>query len=163
MLGKTGGDVLRSIVADAKSGDPANKERTAARLYSESYMPDTTRQEDNTVVNSALNCGYSIMRGSAARYLTSYGFLCAVGVYHRNKLNAFNLCRATSWKRFALRIVNWEDAAAKHQNRLKEVLPPDGSARFLQITDRQYASMKILAGAKTRKEKVLDSRQTLIF
>lgn len=66
MLGKTGGDVLRSIVADAKSGDPANKERTAARLYSESYMPDNTRQEDNTV-NSALNYKYFIMREAPQR------------------------------------------------------------------------------------------------
>lgn len=61
------------------------------------------------------------------------------------------------------RIVNGEDAVDKHLNRLKKALPPKGSVRFLQITDRQYATMKVLVGARTKTEKILDSRQTLLF
>ncbi len=90
MLGKRGGDELRALAAEVKSGDPDNRESAAARLYFDSYMPDTTRQEDNAV-NAALNYGYAVMRGAVARSLTSYGFLCAVGIHHRNELNAFNL------------------------------------------------------------------------
>lgn len=90
MLGKRGGDELRALAAEVKSGDPDNRESAAARLYFDSYMPDTTRQEDNAV-NAALNYGYAVMRGAVARSLTSYGFLCAAGIHHRNELNAFNL------------------------------------------------------------------------
>ncbi len=90
MLGKRGGDELRALASDVKSGDPDNRESAAARLYFDSYMPDTSRQEDNTV-NAALNYGYAIMRGAVARSLVSFGFLCAVGIHHRNELNAFNL------------------------------------------------------------------------
>ncbi len=90
MLGKRGGNELRALAAEVKSGDPTNRESAAARIYFDSYMPDTTRQEDNTV-NAALNYGYAIMRGAVARSLTAYGFLCAVGIHHRNELNAFNL------------------------------------------------------------------------
>lgn len=90
MLGKRGGDELRALAAEVKSGDPDNRESVAARLYFDSYMPDTTRQEDNAV-NAALNYGYAVMRGAVARSLTSYGFLCAAGIHHRNELNAFNL------------------------------------------------------------------------
>ena len=47
--------------------------------------------------------------------------------------------------------------------RLKKELPEKDSVRFLQITDRQYAAMKPLLGVKTKKEKFVDSRQTLLF
>ena len=90
ILGKKGADELRAIATDVRSGDKENRESTAARIYFDSYMPQTTRQEDNCV-NAALNYGYSIMRGAVARSLTSYGFLCAVGIHHKNELNSFNL------------------------------------------------------------------------
>ena len=61
------------------------------------------------------------------------------------------------------RIVNGEDAIDKHLQRLSEHLPKKGSVRFLQITDRQYAAMKILLGTKTKREKFVDNRQTLLF
>ncbi len=61
------------------------------------------------------------------------------------------------------RIVSGEDAVDKHLNRLKKALPQKGSVRFLQITDRQYAAMKVLVGTQTKKEKILDLRQTLLF
>lgn len=90
ILGKKGADELRAIATDVRSGDKENRESAAARIYFDSYMPQTTRQEDNCV-NAALNYGYSIMRGAVARSLTSYGFLCAVGIHHKNELNSFNL------------------------------------------------------------------------
>ena len=61
------------------------------------------------------------------------------------------------------RIVNGEDAVDKHLQRLKIYLPTKGAIRFLEITDRQYASMKILLGEKTKKEKILNTNQTLLF
>ncbi len=61
------------------------------------------------------------------------------------------------------RIVNGEDAVDKHLRRLKSVLPQNGSVRFLQITDRQYAAMKVLLGEKTIREKKVDSKQMLLF
>ena len=61
------------------------------------------------------------------------------------------------------RIVNGEDAADKHLQRLREHLPGKGSVRILQITDRQYSAMKILLGTKTKKEKYLNVNQTLLF
>ena len=90
LLDKKGADELRKLAADVRSGDPANREGTAARIYFDSYMPTFSRQEDNTV-NAALNYGYSIMRGAVARSLTAFGFLGALGVHHKNELNSFNL------------------------------------------------------------------------
>ena len=61
------------------------------------------------------------------------------------------------------RIVNGEDAVDRHLRRLKGALPQNGSVRFLQITDRQYAAMKVLLGEKTIREKKVDSKQMLLF
>ena len=61
------------------------------------------------------------------------------------------------------RLVNGEDAVDKHYMRLKKNLPPEGSIRFLWITERQYSAMKLLLGRKTIKEKKVGAQLTLMF
>lgn len=61
------------------------------------------------------------------------------------------------------RIVNGEDAVDKHLKRLEKHVPAKGSIRFLQITERQYASMKLLAGNRTLREKKLNTQLLLVF
>lgn len=53
---------------------------------------------------------------------------------------------------------NREGIAAKHTERLKKHLPPKGSVRVLQITEKQYNAMKILVGEKTATEDFLTPR-----
>ena len=61
------------------------------------------------------------------------------------------------------RIVNGEDGVDKHLKRLGKNIPGKGSVRFLQITERQYAAMKLLVGQRTIKEKKVGTSQLLIF
>lgn len=61
------------------------------------------------------------------------------------------------------RIVNGEDSVDKHLKRLRSNLPPEGSVRFLQITERQYAAMKLLLGNQTPREKLITTQMTLEF
>ena len=82
---------LESYIQSVKSGDPLNREATAARLYfSELFPVDCTRGSEH-ILNSALNYGYAILRGAIARSLVSYGFLSSLGIQHRNELNNFAL------------------------------------------------------------------------
>ena len=53
------------------------------------------------------------------------------------------------------RITQNHDDAAKHIARLKGNLPPKGSVRVMQITEKQYNSMLILVGEKTATEDFL--------
>lgn len=53
------------------------------------------------------------------------------------------------------RICNGQERVDKHLKRLENSLPKKGSIRALQITDQQYARMKILLG--TRDETDEDS------
>ena len=45
-----------------------------------------------------------------------------------------------------VRICGGMEAADKHEQRLKNNLPENGSVRLLRITERQYTAMRILCG-----------------
>ncbi len=61
------------------------------------------------------------------------------------------------------RILNGTDAEEKHMKRLVSNLPPEGSIRVLTVTEKQYASMKILVGLPLFQEKQVNANQILLF
>jgi CRISPR-associated protein Cas2 len=55
------------------------------------------------------------------------------------------------------RVCRAEEAAEKHVQRVTKRLPPKGSVRTLQVTDKQYARMKLLLGeAKLNERKAAE-------
>lgn len=88
-----GVDFLRRLATNVDSGDKGNKEAIGAKAYFKYlYGDDFIRDRDNgTILNSALNYGYTIIRSAVARSLVAYGFNTALGVHHCNELNSFNL------------------------------------------------------------------------
>jgi CRISPR-associated protein Cas1 len=90
-LGKNG-DMLRPLYMNVKSGDSDNKEGTAARLYwRELFGKNFVRDQDGADLNTLLNYGYAILRAAVARALMGAGLLPTLGVFHRNRYNAFPL------------------------------------------------------------------------
>jgi CRISPR-associated protein Cas2 len=61
------------------------------------------------------------------------------------------------------RILQGGDAEGKHMKRLVDNLPPDGSVRCLSVTEKQYASMKLLVGMPLFQEKAVKANQMLLF
>lgn len=61
------------------------------------------------------------------------------------------------------RIVNGHDDAQKHLQRLTENLPPEGSVRSLQISEKQFANMKIHVGTLRFQEEKVTNEQLLLF
>ena len=55
------------------------------------------------------------------------------------------------------------DSVEKHAKRLQLNLPKNGSVRMLTITEKQYASIKILVGELSVEEKSIDNEQLSIF
>lgn len=90
LLSKPAAEYLSKIATTVQSGDTTNRESYAAQIYFSDLLQSFGRRTDNTI-NAALNYGYSILRGVIARTLATYGFQPAVGIHHRNELNAFNL------------------------------------------------------------------------
>ena len=61
------------------------------------------------------------------------------------------------------RILNGNDAEQKHMKRLVNNLPPAGSVRCLTVTEKQFASMKLLVGMPLFQEKKVPAQQMLLF
>lgn len=83
---------LMNMVGAVLSGDSTNVEARAAALYFKTLFGEEFTRRDNTFFyNSALNYGYAIVRGMISRSLVMYGFEPALGIFHHNQLNSFNL------------------------------------------------------------------------
>lgn len=61
------------------------------------------------------------------------------------------------------RVVNGNDDAEKHLKRLASNLPKEGSIRCLQVSEKQFAGMKLLVGTKNFQEKKVNASQMLLF
>ena len=61
------------------------------------------------------------------------------------------------------RITRNYDDAVKHIERVRDNLPPEGSVRVLSVTEKQYASIKIMLGDQTVMEKRLSDNEIIIL
>jgi len=59
------------------------------------------------------------------------------------------------------RITRNNDDARKYINKVKVILPPVGSVRVLQVTEKQYAGMIIMLGEKTPTENLLTTEDLI--
>jgi CRISPR-associated protein Cas2 len=65
------------------------------------------------------------------------------------------------WSVYA-RVCRGEEAVDKHISRVTKNLPSKGSVRALQVTERQYARMKMLVGESKKSEKVASNQMVLL-
>ncbi|MEW6612399.1 CRISPR-associated endonuclease Cas2 [Thermithiobacillus tepidarius DSM 3134] len=61
------------------------------------------------------------------------------------------------------RVVNGFDDMETHIKRLSANLPPEGSVRCLQISEKQFAQMKLLVGLPKIQEKKVNAAQLLLL
>ena len=90
-LGKDG-DRLKPYYSNVKSGDSDNREGIAAKIYwNELFGDNFVRHREGIEPNNLLNYGYTLLRAAVARALMGSGLLPALGIFHRNRYNAFPL------------------------------------------------------------------------
>ncbi len=90
-LGKDG-EKLKPYYMNVKSGDADNREGIAAKIYwSELFGREFVRSREGASPNNLLNYGYTLLRAAVARSLMGSGLLPALGIFHRNRYNAFPL------------------------------------------------------------------------
>ena len=102
---------LLALARTVRSGDPANSEAQAARIYwsvwlvldqppahelddsaaSDGVTERFRRDPDGVPPNGMLNYGYAVMRAAVARALVAAGLHPALGIAHSNRGNAFCL------------------------------------------------------------------------
>jgi len=87
-------DYLIPLHRNVKSGDSDNCEATAAVYYWQKifgHVSGFARFREGPPPNNYLNYGYSILRGTMARSIVAAGLLPTLGIFHRNRYNAFCL------------------------------------------------------------------------
>lgn len=91
LLGINNYEKLQEMTKGITSGDTTNVEAKAAQYYFKMLFGNNFNRNIDCLENSALNYGYAIVRGMIARTLIMYGFEPALGIFHHNQLNNFNL------------------------------------------------------------------------
>lgn len=90
-LGKNG-NILKPYYCNVKSGDSDNREGIAAKIYwNELFGNNFIRTREGIEPNNLLNYGYTILRAAVTRSIMGSGLLPAIGIFHKNKYNAFPL------------------------------------------------------------------------
>lgn len=87
-------DNMKRWSRSVRSGDPDNFEGRAAAYYWVNIFNNFTefnRGRSGDPPNNLLNYGYAILRAVVARALVSSGLLPTLGIFHRNKYNAYCL------------------------------------------------------------------------
>ena len=89
-LGKEESGVLQSYLNEICWKDETNREGHAAKVYfNELFGLSFTRTEDS-LVNAALNYGYSIILSAFTREIAAGGYITQLGLFHDNMFNQFN-------------------------------------------------------------------------
>lgn len=86
--------LLLNLKQAVKSGDSHNHEAQASAHYWKHLFPAVWqffRHREGPPPNNLLNYGYAIIRATMARALTGAGLLPALGIFHRNRYNAYCL------------------------------------------------------------------------
>ena len=85
---------LSKLVPTVKSGDQDNNEAVAAAYYWQNLLPESWqffRRREGPPPNNLLNYGYAIVRAGMARAIVGAGLLPTMGIFHRNRYNAYCL------------------------------------------------------------------------
>jgi len=85
---------LTTLAQNVKSGDADNHEAQAAAYYWGNLFPPAWlffRKREGPPPNNLLNYGYAILRAGMARAITGAGLLPTLGIFHRNRYNAYCL------------------------------------------------------------------------
>lgn len=84
-------ELLASYIREIQWNDISNREGHAAKVYFNAlFGMDFTRTAD-TLVNTALNYGYSIILSAFNREVSASGYVTQLGLFHDNMFNPFNL------------------------------------------------------------------------
>ena len=89
---EVGLDKLTDYMEKVQLGDATNREAHAAKVYFNQLMGKSfSRGDDNILINSGLNYGYTIIRSFLARLCVGYGLNTMIGIHHKNEYNRFSL------------------------------------------------------------------------
>jgi len=136
---------LDNLQQKVKSGDADNCEAQAAAYYWSHLFPEAWqffRKREGPPPNNLLNYGYAILRATVARAIAGSGLLPTLGIFHRNRYNAY--CLADDIMEPYRPFVDMVVRNIIHKTSAVDALTQDLKIQLLNIT-----SMDVKLGADT--------------
>lgn len=81
---------LEDELAKLEIGDPTNREAVVAQKYFPRLFENKFNRRNDSVLNGALNYGYSILLSMVNKEIVTYGCLTQIGIHHHSEGNQFN-------------------------------------------------------------------------
>ncbi len=87
-----GAQKIVEFAVNITEGDRTNREAHAAKIYFNQLMGTSfSRGNEDILLNSGLDYGYSVIRSFIARVCVGYGLNTQLGIHHKSEYNRFNL------------------------------------------------------------------------
>lgn len=83
--------LLRGYIEEMVMGDRTNREGLAAKVYFNALFGMDFKRDEETVVNAALDYGYSLILSTINKEISYNGYITQLGLFHTNIYNPFNL------------------------------------------------------------------------
>ena len=90
-LEKAEAELLAGYLREITWNDATNREGHAAKVYFNALFGIGFTRTSDTLVNAALNYGYTILLSAFSREVVANGYITQLGLFHDNMFNAFNL------------------------------------------------------------------------
>lgn len=84
-------NMLTEYISQLQIGDSTNREGHSAKVYFGALFGKNFERRNETLINSMLNYGYSILLSCFNREIVAKGYLTQLGLWHKNEFNPFNL------------------------------------------------------------------------
>lgn len=84
-------DKMQYLLNEIEPGDATNREGHVAKLYFNAIYGVGFSRDMDYIENLYMDYGYSIIRSQIAKDIVAMGLQPALGIFHKNEYNAFNL------------------------------------------------------------------------
>jgi len=150
---------LKGYLDEIELGDTTNREGLAAKVYFNLLFGKGFSREIESVVNAALDYGYSILLSTFNKEIVSMGYVTQLGLCHKNEFNQYNFASdlMEPFRPLIDRVVcHMELLEFNHESRmalinvLNEYVEMSGMTLYLTAAIRQYVQK--ITGDLSRRE-----------
>lgn len=90
VIGREEFKMLDEYIKQIEPGDATNREGHSAKVYFNAIFGKDFTRTDDSLINAALNYGYSILLSACNREIVANGYITQLGIFHDNMFNYFN-------------------------------------------------------------------------
>lgn len=84
-------EIIDKFKFSVENNDKTNREGLSAKKYFTSIFGNSFNRNNEDLINTALNYGYTILMSAMARTISSKGLMLPIGIHHKSEYNHYSL------------------------------------------------------------------------